>query len=284
MPTLDRSPKSSPPRPESAGSAPGARRALALALGLATLAPPVARAATPPPRSLVVCAHPDDELLFAGTLALAARAGWDLEVVYATSGDAGEDRTGRGLSGARLAAVREGEARRALPRLGVQAEPRFLRFPDGRVFEQFFAVHDRLVELLDEVRPEVVLTLGTNGVTGHRDHVAIGVAVLTALRTRGRPARLLRALFTEARAARFPPAWPMRAVAEAGVDLTVDVRTTGRERSLLLGAYPTQFRPDAVQFFRRRVLPGDPVETFEQILVAGARGGALPGIPTRGQP
>jgi LmbE family N-acetylglucosaminyl deacetylase len=40
---------------------------------------------------LAVLTHPDDEIICAGTLARAAAAGWEVQVIYSTSGDAGVD-------------------------------------------------------------------------------------------------------------------------------------------------------------------------------------------------
>jgi hypothetical protein len=55
-----------------------------------THAVPSAEAAKATEVLLAVLAHPDDDVVCAGTLARAASSGWEVRVTYATSGDAGE--------------------------------------------------------------------------------------------------------------------------------------------------------------------------------------------------
>ena len=72
------------------------------------------------PRLVVVVAHPDDETFGTGSVLLhAAAAGLETTVVCATRGEAGEITPGSGVDPADLAAVREGELRRAAAVLGV---------------------------------------------------------------------------------------------------------------------------------------------------------------------
>jgi len=54
---------------------------------------------------VVVFAHPDDETIISGTLAMLATKGCDISVVYVTSGDDGPDETGQSLHGESLADV-----------------------------------------------------------------------------------------------------------------------------------------------------------------------------------
>ena len=56
---------------------------------------------------LGVFAHPDDETVCAGVLARAAAGGWEVRVIFATSGDGGKDVSGQNLKGAALGKERE---------------------------------------------------------------------------------------------------------------------------------------------------------------------------------
>lgn len=134
-----------------------------------------------PPRVLAVFAHPDDETLCAGgTLAKYASAGADVRVVSLTKGGAGQIRDAGAATRATLTAAREREFHAAGRELGL-TETRCLDYPDG---ELPGIDHQVLVDLaaglLDELDPDVVITFGPDGFSGHPDHVVVGAAVTAA--------------------------------------------------------------------------------------------------------
>lgn len=126
-------------------------------------------------RLLVVAPHPDDETLACGgTLALLADAGCVVHVVVATDGTAT-----RAVS-APSAVVRErrrGETRRAAEILGAR-DVRFLGFDDGDLASRTTELADRLADLCDDLRPQVVVT--TWFLDAHPDHRAASDAVVAA--------------------------------------------------------------------------------------------------------
>mgnify|MGYP000669322477 FL=1 len=132
------------------------------------------------PRLAAVFAHPDDDTFgIAGTVALHADdPGFALAVVLATSGEAGRIADASLATPETLGAVREAEDRASWEALGVRPELlAFLRYPDGGLAEVPRAeLVERIVALLGEFRPDVVVTFGPEGVTGHADHVAVGAA------------------------------------------------------------------------------------------------------------
>lgn len=134
----------------------------------------VASAAGAQPVLLAVFAHPDDEILCAGVLREAARHGIAVRAVYVTSGDAGQDRSGRSLAGTSLRVERERELATAWARLGLP-RPGLLRYPDGQVWQHRAQIQADLSKIFEEYRPRWVLAFGPDGVTGHQDHVASGV-------------------------------------------------------------------------------------------------------------
>jgi LmbE family N-acetylglucosaminyl deacetylase len=133
-------------------------------------------------RVACVFAHPDDDTYgVAGSLALHANDELHLTVIMATSGGAGRIADPSLATRETLGRVREAEDAASWRALGFDPALRFLRHPDGGLAriprEQLvFEVRD----LLDETAPEVVVTFGPDGITGHEDHVAIGAVATEA--------------------------------------------------------------------------------------------------------
>jgi LmbE family N-acetylglucosaminyl deacetylase len=123
---------------------------------------------------LGVWAHPDDEAyLSAGLMALARRHGQRVVVVTATDGE----------QGGTTAAVRRRELAEALAAVGVH-EHRLLGLPDGGCTDVPEAHGVALVrQVMDEVRPDTILTFGPDGMTGHADHRAVSAWTTEAWRT-----------------------------------------------------------------------------------------------------
>jgi N-acetyl-1-D-myo-inositol-2-amino-2-deoxy-alpha-D-glucopyranoside deacetylase len=168
-----------------------------------------------PARLLAVHAHPDDESLsMAGTLATVARAGAEVVLVTATLGEEGEvigDGETQGLVAARadqLGGYRLTELRAACAALGVVdrsmlgglgafRDSGMAGTPSAEHPRAFIRAqrggpdHDRacaaLAEVLDRVRPHVVLTYDADGGYGHPDHIAAHQVVLGALAVAGWP-------------------------------------------------------------------------------------------------
>ena len=127
-------------------------------------------------RLVGVFAHPDDDAYsIGGTLAL-ERDRLDVTLVLCTSGDAGPIWID-GVERKDLGAVREREQAASMAALSVDADVRWLRHPDHHLPE---VPLDRLVgqveAVLREVRPDVVVTFGPDGWSGHHDHVRAGEA------------------------------------------------------------------------------------------------------------
>ena len=133
-------------------------------------------------RVLGVFAHPDDDTYgVGGSMALHAGGDLDLTVVMATSGDAGRIADPSLATRETLGAVREAEDLASWRALGLRPDIRFLRHPDGglaRVPREQLAAE--VLAVLEETRPQVVITFGPDGITGHEDHVAIGAAATAA--------------------------------------------------------------------------------------------------------
>jgi LmbE family N-acetylglucosaminyl deacetylase len=124
---------------------------------------------------LAVFAHPDDETFRpGGTLALLALSGVHVHLLTATRGQAGASGNPPLCTPEDLPAMRERELRCACATLGIQP-PRLLDYEDGKLSE---AEPDRVIaqilESIHEIQPQVLLTFGPDGLSGHPDHIAIG--------------------------------------------------------------------------------------------------------------
>jgi LmbE family N-acetylglucosaminyl deacetylase len=152
---------------------------------------------------LGIWAHPDDEaMLTAGLMAAAREAGNRVVCVTATLGEHGTDDPGCWPPG-RLARIRECELRASLAALGV-TEHHLLGLTDGTcAAAPFDAVVWQLVEIIDAVAPDTIVTFGPDGMTGHEDHQTVSAWATVARAAAAPDARLLYATTTE----EFVQAW-----------------------------------------------------------------------------
>jgi LmbE family N-acetylglucosaminyl deacetylase len=122
-----------------------------------------------PNRLLAILAHPDDEsFAIGGTLSKYAHLGVQIILLSATRGETGIP----GISPEEAGEIREGELRKAADHLGIEVY--FLGYPDGGLAQ---TKPEMLLETIacwvDLVQPQVILTFGPDGVSGHPDHVTI---------------------------------------------------------------------------------------------------------------
>ena len=131
-----------------------------------------------PATILAVFAHPDDERIVGPLLAGYARRGARILWVVATDGRKGVTPFAHIPAGDSLAHVRAGEARCAARALGIGG-PRLLGLEDAGLasFEALDALRDSVAGILGELHPDVVLTFGPEGGTGHPDHRLVGDVV-----------------------------------------------------------------------------------------------------------
>jgi LmbE family N-acetylglucosaminyl deacetylase len=134
-------------------------------------------------RLLCIFAHPDDEsLTCGGTLARYASEGVETSLIVATRGERGWFGDWRDYPGEKvLGVIREQELRHACEELGI-ARLDFLDYCDGDVdLADETKMVAKLVRLLREIRPHVVITFGPEGLYGHPDHIAISQFTTSAI-------------------------------------------------------------------------------------------------------
>ena len=136
-------------------------------------------------RLLGAFAHPDDEGIVSGALLQYSTSGVETGLVCATRGEVGEIADPALATPENLGQVREGEMRAAAEVLGVH-NLWFLDYrdsgmagtpenADARAFAQASAaeVVGKLVKIIREFRPQVIVTFDESGAYGHPDHIAI---------------------------------------------------------------------------------------------------------------
>lgn len=130
-----------------------------------------------PNRMLVILAHPDDEsFAVGGTLARYAHEGIQVVLLTATRGEIGIP----DIEPETAAAIRELELEQAVTYLG--AEIHFLGYRDGELSKTDpWKLLENVACWIDTVQPQVILTFGPDGVSGHPDHVAISNIVTQAV-------------------------------------------------------------------------------------------------------
>jgi LmbE family N-acetylglucosaminyl deacetylase len=127
-------------------------------------------------RLVGVFAHPDDDVYSIGGTLILERERLELTLVFCTSGDAGPIWID-GVEREELGSVREREQAASMAALGVEADVRFLRHADYHLPDvPFEELVGQIVEVLREARPDVVVTFGPDGWSGHHDHVRAGEA------------------------------------------------------------------------------------------------------------
>jgi LmbE family N-acetylglucosaminyl deacetylase len=119
---------------------------------------------------MVIVAHPDDESFpIGGTIAKTVAEGGEVMLVTATRGEAGIP----GLSLEETGGLREQELRAACEVLGVTAL-RFLDYVGGTLDRvDARAAIEQLIALMRTFRPDVIITFGPDGISGHPDHVTV---------------------------------------------------------------------------------------------------------------
>ena len=143
-------------------------------------------------RVLATYGHPDDEGQVTGTMARFIAGGAKVTLVCGTRGEVGEISDPLLATPETLGYVRELELRAAMAQIGL-ADVRLLPFRDSgmagwEMNNDPRALHAQaadlvvghLVQVIREVRPQVVFTWDPNGGYGHPDHIAMHKHTLSA--------------------------------------------------------------------------------------------------------
>jgi len=127
---------------------------------------------------LAIFAHPDDETSVGPLLARYAREGVTVYLAIATDGQKGVREHAGIPAGEELATKRAGEARGACKALGIEP-PILIGLEDGAMGreENKAAFVKNVTRLFAELKPDVVVTWGPDGLSGHTDHRMVSAIV-----------------------------------------------------------------------------------------------------------
>jgi LmbE family N-acetylglucosaminyl deacetylase len=128
---------------------------------------------------LLVFAHPDDESSgVSGTVKKYTQQGVPVDLITATLGQ----------KGSRLdvpadvdtGTAREAELRAAAAIMGIR-NTYLLGYMDGELDKaDMEEVVDKITDIMRRVKPEIVITFGPDGISGHTDHITVGKAATKA--------------------------------------------------------------------------------------------------------
>jgi LmbE family N-acetylglucosaminyl deacetylase len=205
---------------------------------------------------LAVFGHPDDETSVGPLLARSAAEGHDVYLVSITSGQKGFRPHFNMPIGDELGAVREGELRASARALGIH-EPYLLGFEDQGISTHPVAeeVAARLREIIGETRPDVVLTWGPDGITGHPDHRMASNITTVVCQQQGRlehkPRKLYYVVFPESRFATDPDPLNRKrlflTVSDDFVTTEIDCREHLAPALAAIRCHKSQWRPERME-------------------------------------
>ena len=139
---------------------------------------------------LAIGAHPDDETCCSGTLAKYAAEGQAVYILLTTRGEGGSTGEPPVCERSELGQVREQEGRNAGAVIGAR-EVLYLPYIDPDASDGVMKAIDATLEefsasiqqVLSRLKPDVVITHGTNGEYGHPQHIFTQQASFHALRS-----------------------------------------------------------------------------------------------------
>ncbi len=150
---------------------------------------------------LAVFAHPDDEAFGpGGALAKYAAQGVEIHLLCATRGEAGlwdknatmkqwDNETMK--KDIKIHHVRERELLNSAKILGIK-KVEFLDFVDGTLSNSIYhQLADKIIQKVEDFKPQVLLTTERLGISGHLDHIAVSmITTYSYLHAKHRPNKL----------------------------------------------------------------------------------------------
>ena len=127
---------------------------------------------------LGIFAHADDEITVSPILAKYANQNTKIYLAFATDGQHGVTAHAQIPAGPKLTKIRAKEAECACKKLRAEA-PILFGFEDGTLMrpDTHSPLHNKIQILLDQLKPDIVLTWGPDGGYGHPDHRMISNVV-----------------------------------------------------------------------------------------------------------
>ncbi len=127
---------------------------------------------------LVLTAHPDDEsFAAAGTIYKNNKMGGQTVLVCATHGEKGVSHLRKPMTQNEVKKTRERELKKSAEILGI-SKVLLLNLPDAKLSRSGGVLKEKCLKIAKIERPEIIMSFGQDGLTGHKDHTAIGQVAL----------------------------------------------------------------------------------------------------------
>jgi LmbE family N-acetylglucosaminyl deacetylase len=221
--------------------------------------PPVAQPVPKPATVrtlLAIFAHPDDEATVSPVLAKYAAEGVTVYLAIATDGRFGVTPHAGIPAGDKLAAVRSEELKCAAEKLGIQPPITFgledqLKMGEGYgpLHDQLRALRDQVTRLFTTLKPDVVLTWGPSGWTGHHDHRLVGAVVTEVFQSQAweKPSQLYYAGIPTGSLPASSPI-PLATVAAKYLSVKIPVSEADSERAKAAWlCHKSQYTPEQIE-------------------------------------
>jgi len=191
---------------------------------------------------LFIFAHPDDETVScSATMHQLLHHGDDVIIASVTDGAAGEahERAENELKKhGSLAELRRTELRKVADVIGVK-DVRFLDFSDGEITNKMVwdTLLKKITQLIDDVKPNVVITFDHSGWYFHLDHVGTSIATTLAFQQASHTADILFHAHMKVEGAEakwkyiFPKKLPITHVVDAAPQRDMKLRAMGLHAS-----------------------------------------------------
>jgi len=189
---------------------------------------------------LAIFAHPDDETFRSGgTLALLAQCGVHVQVLTATRGQAGSCGEPPLCTPTELPNIREKELCCACSALGIEP-PILLNYQDGHLVEvNPETIISDILDVMEDLQPKTIFTFGSDGISSHPDHIAIGKFATEAFRR----SNYVNALYTLAVPQSIADTLGMaqiHAIPDDVITLAVDISETWEVKMKAIQCHATQ--------------------------------------------
>ena len=229
---------------------------------------------------LAIFAHPDDEATVGPVLAKYAAEGVTVYLAIATDGRYGVTGHAKIPAGDSLASVRAEEAKCAAEKLGIQPPIMFGLHDQLRMGEGYGPVHDQLNTMREKVKalfttlkPDVVITWGPSGWTGHHDHRLVSTVVTEVFQSQkwDKPSQLY---YSAIPTGKLPANSPMQLATVDSSYLTVKIPITeadGQKANISWHCHKSQYTPETIEGMHQLIktaLGG--TAYFQPLVVTGA--------------
>src|SRR4051812_31679360 len=232
---------------------------------------------------LAVFAHPDDEATVGPVLAKYAAEGMTVYLAVATDGRFGVTPHAGIPAGDKLAAVRSEELKCAAEKLGIQPPITFgledqLKMGEGYgpLHDQLRALRDQVTRLFTTLKPDVVLTWGPSGWTGHHDHRLVGAVVTEVFESQAwdKPSQLYYAAIPTGSLPANSPI-PLATVDPKYLTVRIPISDADSERAKASWlCHKSQYRPEQIEAMHQMIRASLKGTMYFQPLIAVPKQGS----------